>query len=136
MSPIMMNDFINSCEHLQTIEINGDLAGRKVYHLPSSRFIEAVIKPALFHLAKTASHRKFIFVVGHILCTTIFNPLLDSSYLSDGDCSNRPILLLGSVKNYNTLQQLHFWPGSNKLFNQGHSPQQSKFGLQHDKAGI
>ncbi|KAI6176479.1 Patched family-containing protein [Aphelenchoides bicaudatus] len=46
-------------------------ANRKFYHLPTSRFIEGVVKPALFHLAKTASHRKFIFVTLPIFLTGI-----------------------------------------------------------------
>jgi hypothetical protein len=39
------------------------MGNRKVYHLPTSRFIEAIVKPALFHLAKTAAYRKLTFLV-------------------------------------------------------------------------
>jgi hypothetical protein len=62
----MVRDILHKILNTQypiTITHQFIIGNRKVYHLPSSRFIEAVVKPALFHLAKTASHRRFIFVV-------------------------------------------------------------------------
>lgn len=50
---------------------NAISANRKVYHLPSSRLIEAVVKPAVFHLAKSAAHRRFTFVLLPIFLTSI-----------------------------------------------------------------
>ncbi|KAI6187650.1 Patched family-containing protein [Aphelenchoides besseyi] len=50
---------------------------QSVYQIHASRFTETIVKPALFHLAKTAAHRRLIFVLLPILIVsaTICGPI-------------------------------------------------------------
>ncbi|KAI6235923.1 Patched family-containing protein [Aphelenchoides besseyi] len=50
---------------------------QSVYQIHASRFTETIVKPALFHLAKTAAHRRLIFVLLPILfvSATICGPI-------------------------------------------------------------
>jgi hypothetical protein len=64
MAPIIVhNDFVNSGRPFnKNASLKMLLANRQVYRLPTSRFCETVVKPALFHLAKTIAHRRFLFL--------------------------------------------------------------------------